>query len=245
MRAGPRSGPLAWELSELYLARNHREVAGEVLEQIAFPAGTSGARRIFLRLPVESELFETARSAGYMPVYSETRYSVESARDVLSQAGDSTNGIELRQLGSEDQHALYRLFCAAVPIDVRSKTGQTLDEWSSSREIPGRKQRDWGVDDANTGRLVAHVTSSDLSGGRYFSVQAGSDAHCSTESLVAAGLAQAGEKRVSTLVASYDQKMGESLIEIGFTPGESYDVMVKTLAVPVKETAPGWAVVER
>ena len=63
MRAGPRSGPLVWELSELYLARNSREVAIELLEQVAFPAGTSGARRIFLRMPVGNELFSVRVAA--------------------------------------------------------------------------------------------------------------------------------------------------------------------------------------
>ena len=65
LRAGPRSGANSWELTELYLAKNSRDIAVEVLEQLAFPAGASGARRIFLRLPTSSDLFDIARSAGY------------------------------------------------------------------------------------------------------------------------------------------------------------------------------------
>lgn len=245
LRAGPRSGPFAWELSELYLAKSSRDVATEIFEQIAFPAGTSGARRIFLRMPVGNDLFNAARSAGFQPVYSETIYSVESARDALSRTGDRSEGLQLKLLDAADQHALFRLFCGVVPINVRSKTGQTLDEWSSSLETPGRKSRDWGVVDTASGRLVAHVQSGDIAGGRYFAVQAGSDAGCSTLGLISAGLERAGNKRAFTMVPSYDEKLGETLTEIGFTPGETYDVMVKTLAVSATQTVPGWAVIER
>lgn len=248
LRAGPRSGPLAWEVSELYLAKSSRDVAMEVLEQIAFPAGASGARRIFLRMPAGSELFDAARAAGYLPVYDETLYSVKSARDALGQLGESSKGVKLRQLDTAeagDQHALFRLFCASVPMNVRSKTGQTLDEWTSSLDASGRKKRCLGVDSANSSRLEAQITSYDMAGGRYFSTQSASDGECSTEDLVAAGLGEAGDNSAFTMVPSYDQKLGETLTEIGFTQGETYDVMVKTLAVSVAKTVPGWAVIER
>ena len=47
------------------------------------------------------------------------------------------------------------------------------------------------------------------------------------------------------MVPSYDHKIGEVLKEFGFTSGKSYDVMVKTLAIPVEKAVPGMAYVER
>ncbi len=245
LRAGPRSGPMAWDVTELYLARNNREVATEVLEQIAFPAGTSGARRVFLRLPSDSELFNSARAAGYLPIYGETLFSAKSGNEVVSRLGESPDGLALRQLDSEDAHVLFRLFCATVPINVRSKTGQTLEEWGSSIESPSRKRQEWGFQDPGTGRLQARVDSCQVAGGHYFSVTAAPDANCDLVSLVLAGARQAGDRRVFTLVPDYDEKLGETLTEIGFTRSETYDVMVKTLAVRVAKPVPGMAAIER
>ncbi len=244
LRAGPRSGPSAWELSELYLAKKTRDIAGEVLEQLAFPAGTSGARRIFLRLSAESDLFDLVRSAGYMPVFSEDVYIAESAQEVLARVGEASGEHELRQLDERDKHALFRLYCAATPMDARSRVGQTFDEWDSATEKIGRKALDWGVDQADSAGLQARVRSSDISGGRYFSVLCANEATCSVESLVATGVSDAGEKKVFTLVPSYDQKLSETLTDLGFTRGTSYYVMVKTLAVTAAERVPGLVVAE-
>lgn len=247
-RAGPRSGPAAWELSELFIAKNSRDVAIEVLEQLAFSAGSSGARRVFLRLPADSEIFDAARAAGYTPVYSETLFRTESARQSLLELDEEPGepgALELRPLEPEDQHAMYRLFCAAVPIDVRTRVGQTLEEWSSSREKAGRKSRDRGIEDPVSGALQAVVTSCDVPGGRYFSAQTRTDMGGSVKSLVAAELEQAGDRPVLSLVPSYDQNMSETVGAVGFTPGQTYDVMVKTMAVTVTEPVHGFAAIER
>lgn len=239
LRAGPRSGPHAWELSDLFLTKKNRGVAAEVLEQLAFPAGMSGARRIFLRMSSENDLFSEARVAGYHPAYTEDLYGADSAAEVLAEAGDSGGGLQMRPLDETDQHALFRLYCAAVPISVRSRMGQTFEEWTSSIEKPGRKARNWGADRVNSSGLDAYVQSCDVSGRRYFSVLCRNDAQCNVEELVAAGVGEAGERKVFTLVPSYNQQLARVLEDLGFTRRESYDVMVKTLAVAASETVPG------
>ena len=239
LRAGPRSGPHAWEISDFFIERGDPDIALDVLEQVSFPAGSSGARRIFLRLPAESAIFDLARAAGYQVAFSEDVYSAESTRDVLALTGATPEGVELRPLGDEDTHALYRLYCATVPITARSRMGQTLDEWSSSKESPGRKVRDWGVRDSTGEGLAAHVQSSDAAGGRFFSIRRRDGAECRYESLIAAGVGQVSDKRAVTVVPSYDGTLASTLVELGFTLYESYDVMVKTLAVPVRMTVPG------
>lgn len=245
LRAGPLSGPHAWELSELYLSKSNRQVAVDVLEQLAFPAGTSGARRIFLRMREGNDLFDAARMAGYQPVFNETLFSIDSSVEAMARLADGADRHQLRQLNTTDNHAMFRLFCETVPIDVRTKTGQTLDEWSSSRELPERKRRDWGLEDSESGRLKAVVTYSDIAGRGFLEFATGSDTGAKIGGLVAAGLELGDDKPVYVMVPSYDQKLGEVLSEIGFTQRESYDVMVKSLAVPVTKTAPGMVIAGR
>ncbi|GIT18226.1 MAG: hypothetical protein CM1200mP39_10320 [Dehalococcoidia bacterium] len=54
LRAGPRSGKQAWEISELYLRNSKSSLILDLLEQIAVQAGGAGAYRIFIRIPVGS-----------------------------------------------------------------------------------------------------------------------------------------------------------------------------------------------
>ena len=223
----------------MFLEKGGRDVALEVLEQVSFPAGSSGARRIFLRLPIESDLFDLARAAGYQVAFSEDVFRAESTTEVLARTGRTSEGLELRPLHDEDTNALFRLYCATVPIDARTRIGQTVDDWSSSNETSGRKVRDWGVSDSTGGGLVAHVRSSDAAGGRFFSVRCTQNAACRYESLIAAGVGQVSDRPAITVVPSYDSRLAETLIELGFTRCETYHLMVKTLTAPVKMTVPG------
>jgi hypothetical protein len=243
LRAGPRSGALAWELSDLFLAKNHRSVAAEVLEQVSFPAGAEGARRIFLRIPFDSDLFDVARSAGYQPTYTEHVFRAASANQILARAGTLAGGLALTPAVERDRQDLYRLYCATVPIEIRVRTGQVMDEWAASRERVGRKRKELVVSSADARHLMASVQTSDTAAGRFFSVTCRGDASCGYESLIAVGVGQAGDKPVVTLVPSYDVGQAETLEALGFALEASYDVMVKTLAVPVAKPVPGFATV--
>lgn len=244
MRAGTRSGPLAWEIGDLFLAKKDRGVAVEVLEQVAFPAGASGARRVFLRIPSDSDMFDAARAAGYEAVFTESLYKAPSARDVLREIGEHPSGLKLRPVEDEDRHSLYRLYCATVPIGPRSRMGQTMEEWASAVENAGKKFGDWVVDSQGAGGLQAHVQSRDVAGRRLFSVRCSRDGACRVEDLVAAGLDEAGDRQAFSLVPSYDQRLADVLEGLKFTCRDTYDVMVKTLAVLATKPAPGFAIAE-
>ena len=234
LRAGPRSGPNAWEVTDLFVARKHIEAAADVLEQIAFPAGVSGAHRVFIRLRGDSAVFEQARRAGYQHVYSETVYSAPSASDIIARVGSPEAPLELRPLGDADRHALYRLYCASTPLDTRSKAGHTIDEWADADEQPGRKVRDWGLEGQRDGALEAHVRTADIPGGRFFAVTCSRDARCGYERLIAAGVGEAGDRATYTVVPSYSPGLAAALEQAGFEPAGTFDVMVKMLAVQVE-----------
>lgn len=236
LRAGPRSGPQAWEVTDLFVAKKHRDIAAEVLEQIAIPAGDEGARRIFVRIPEGSDMFYEARAAGYEHAYSETVYKADSAADVIDKIGHSDAGLELRPLREEeDNNSLYRLYCSSTPIDARSKAGQTIDEWTSAREKPSRKVKDWVVDNEHGGRLDAHVRTAGVSGNRFFDITCSNDAKCSYTSLIATGVGEVGEKSAFTMARSYESGLVTALEDSGFEAQGVFDVMVKTLAVRVRE----------
>jgi hypothetical protein len=242
LRAGARSGPHAWEVTDLFLAKKHREIAAEALEQIAIPAGSEGARRVFVRMPEESELLFDAQDAGYEHAYSETVYIAPSAADVVERVGAPEAALALKPLDDESDNALFRLYCAATPLGARSKTGQTMDEWASAQERLSSKGRDWVLESDAGGRLDAHVRTSEVSGDRFFSITCSQDARCGYERLIAAGVGEAGEKPAITVVRSYERGLAAALEDAGFEPHGTYDVMIKTLAVQVRKTVGAMAI---
>lgn len=244
MRAGTRSGPLAWDVSEVYVARRDPDVALMALEQVAFPAGAAGARRIFLRMRSDSELSTEARAAGYRPAYSETVYTAPSSEELRGSLEELT-APNFTPVGPEDSHAAYRLYCAAVPIDVRTRVGQVLEEWESAQEPLGRKSSAFAVREPGTERLEAIVRLAELTGHHYVSWMRTADSALGLETFLAPLRSSTGDKPVAAMVRSYDAGLGEPLRDFGFTKGETYDVMIKTLAVPVTEAMPGFAAVER
>ena len=198
------------------MSKRNLDVVVEVLEQLAFPAGTSGARRLFLRLPADSDIFDAARIAGYVPVFSEDVFVADSAREVLAQVGETSGEQGLRMLSSQDRNDMFRLFCAATPMNVRSKMGQTYEDWEASSERTGRNAHLLGMDRARASGLQAMVRSYDVSGGRYFTVLCARDATTTLDSLVAAGVSEAGDKRLFTLVPSHDEELSLALTRLGF-----------------------------
>ncbi|MEX0761151.1 MAG: hypothetical protein WD208_08160 [Dehalococcoidia bacterium] len=235
LRAGPRSGPLAWEIRDLYLRRNFVPECWDVLEQLSVPAGRAGARRLFVRLFEGSPLFEQARQAGYMTVNSETVYRTASAAAALKRLAVTGTPLELRSREKHDTDALFRLYCASTPLNVRQRVGQTVGEWSSAIERPWRKANEWVLDHGE-GRLDAWLQTADTSAGRYFDVMCSRDAADDLQSLVAAALSEAGDGPAVTMVAAHNRALAALLEDIGFVPVRSYEVMVRMLAVRVAET---------
>ena len=235
LRAGPRAGGQAWDISDLFLAKRNAGAAWDVLEQIAIHAARSRARRVFIRLPQGSPIFEQTRKAGYQVAYSETVFSAPSGNAVVERTGAAESGLALRPLGDADTQAMFRLYCAAMPLDQRSRVGQTIDEWLASDEKISPKSTDQGVDADDSTRLQARVRTAPLAGGWFFSVTRALDSNSGLDRLIAAGAAEAGEQPVYTVAASYERGLMDALEEFGFASAGSYDVMVKMLAARVRQ----------
>jgi hypothetical protein len=235
VRAGPRSGPLAWEVRDLYVRRSYVSEAWDVLEQLAIPAGRSGARRIFIRVFEGSPLYDQARRAGYSPVGDETLYSAPSVGAVAASLGID-NTIEMRPRTSADEGALFRLYCSTTPVTSRLGWGQVTEEWAHASERPAKQLREQVLDDG-AGHVTALVQTADLQAGRYFSAVWSHDCEADAASLVAAALADARPDAAAvTLVPAHASGLHGLLAETGFAATATFSVLVKVLAAPVLET---------
>ena len=234
MRAGQRSGHLAWEVRDLYVRQECGGAAAEALEQLAVPAATSGARRVFLRLASDDWLTDEARKAGFVPVDVETLYSAELAAAASGKLGYFNGELDLRERNATDDVPLFRLYCATTPLDIRTRTSQTMPEWRDSLEKPGRKAKEQVAIDSE-GSARAWLRTAHTGSGHFFEITWSGESPNVMQQVLSAGL-DTENGPVSTLVPSRKKELAGLLVDIGFRPVRTYTVMVKTLAVRVPET---------
>ncbi len=124
--AHPRAGKLAWDVEDLFVADSDRSAGVDLLEHLAAEAARRGARRLFLVTRVDGDMARIASHAGFVNYTSETLYCAR----LSSAAGE--NGLRRgRPRLRQDTPALFQLYNAAVPCNVRSAEAITIDEWLS------------------------------------------------------------------------------------------------------------------
>ncbi|MDG0870228.1 hypothetical protein [Candidatus Lucifugimonas marina] len=242
LRAGPRSGPQAWEVGELYLRNSKSELALDLLEQIAVPAGGAGAHRIFARVPANSAVYDDARKAGYSTVHRESVFRADSATDAITKLGIPDHSLQLRQRDKSDDAALFRMHNLNTPIEVRMKLGQTLQDWVAGSERLGRKPSEW-VYDLATGEIGGLVQRKSTRSGLMFNLNWAAEAGSELPGLVAAALAASKDIPVSVAVPEYRPALSHLLVTLGFAEQAQYEVMVKPLAQTVTEAQKAFAAI--
>ena len=240
MRAGPRSGPQAWEVEELFLRNSKPDLAMELLEQIAIPAGGAGAHRIFIRVPANSSVADQAQNAGYSAIYRETVFGSDSVTDAIGKLGITDHSLKLRPRETSDDQSLFRLYNSTTPVEIRMKSGQTIQDWISGSERLGRRKSEWvlELENGEKGGLIQRNTTRS---GHMFSLNWASEAGSELPGLVAAALANSREGKVTTAVAEFRPALSHFLVTIGFTAMAQYELMVKPLAKTVAETSQAFA----
>ena len=242
LRAGPRSGPQAWEVGELYLRKSKSDLALELLEQIAIPAGGAGAHRIFVRVPAHSAVSDDTRKAGYSAIYRETVYRSESAHSAMASLGAPDHALQMRPKAETDDHALFRMHNLTTPLEIRMKMGQTSQDWIAGTEQLGRKTSEW-VLDLPGGEIGALVQRNSTRSGHMFNVNWSPKAESELEGLVTAALVDSKDVPVSTVVPEFKPALSHLLITLGFTEQAQYEVMVKPLAQTVAEAQRAFAAI--
>ncbi len=215
-----RSGVRSWEVDRLHLKDPGQAL--DLLEQVVYAAGCRGAERIFLRMPCDSEMVDSARRVGFFPYYEELHLT---GAGKLSGAKPGRFSVEGRTPG--DQQGLFQLYCAATPQEVRQGTGMTVDQWQDSQE-PAQTRREESVlkldgkivgwqmcepfGKTNAGQVMGHPAHPDSAG----------------------HLVGISGQTQNWLVPSYQQNVAELLARQGLQEVGRYTMLIKTVSVPVR-----------
>jgi hypothetical protein len=171
-----------------------------------------------------------AKQAGFNNYLTELLYRL----DEIHQSAPPDPLPVLRPKASADEHALFRLYSASAPLQVRSAEGMTLQEWTHSREKDAHRE----LVQENVGEVTAWLRI------RYGGASGQFEIFAAPESgdlgrLVDYALTVLKTRRpVYCLVPEYQQQLRRVLEERSFYQAGSYSCFSKQLAVRVHE--PRW-----
>jgi hypothetical protein len=113
--------------------------AQALLDGMAEAAVKAQVQRVFLRLPQASPLVSLAPRSGFVLYGSETLLRGRAPDRPL----ENLPGLELRPRRKVDELGIFRLYHSAVPPQVRSMEGMTLEEWRATRDDRFWQQREY------------------------------------------------------------------------------------------------------
>ena len=138
-----RSTRDVWEIDTLVLPVPQTAQMLDLLDRAVASAGADGAHRLFLRVPADGVTLEVALRHGFIPVMNEVRYSIAGPW----RGGGAPAGTRRRARG--DDLALFRLFQAAVPQEVRWHVALSPAEWRAAQEPLGAQATEWIIPGQN------------------------------------------------------------------------------------------------
>ncbi|MHB8577870.1 MAG: hypothetical protein ACYDCQ_21365, partial [Dehalococcoidia bacterium] len=231
-----RGSRLAWEVDCLIVADEEAEpVLAALLEQLTRGAAAAKVLRIFLRVRAESALIEAARRHGFVPITPEFLLRFNGETPAIGPASD----VVIRPRDRGDGFALFRLYNAVTPPEVRWLEAATYAEWIAAQEKRGGGRGRLDVVAELDGQIVAWVRAvQDDQIGR-LDLLASPEASAQLPSLLSAALAALGSRRPAfCLAAAHAHGLAAFLQDAGFEQAEEYMSLVKRVAIPIHEAKP-------
>ncbi|MPZ23680.1 MAG: hypothetical protein GEU28_09065 [Dehalococcoidia bacterium] len=224
-----RAGSAVWEVD--ILIAPEPAAAAAALDQLAITATDCGARRITMRLAMDSPALEAARSAGYMPYAAETLFAASSV------ARSTGPRLDFRVAGSADAHGLFMLYNRAVPQEVRAREAITLEEWSATLNPIGVRHPAQFVVESE-GEIVGWLRSAQRGSAVTFDVLVDPFEDDLAVRAVDGACALLGPGHsLRFFVPTYMQSMERRLEARGFFAAGEFALLSRQLAVPIAELA--------
>ena len=219
------SGPSCFEIDYLVVG-DDEETSVDLLGRLGLSGGRLGIRKVFLRLPSDSPLAESARKASFAPYLAERLYRLEGGGRETAEGP-----LFLRPGLDADEYKLFQLYSSLVPEPVRRAEGMTFREWQQSRERGGREF----VHEEN-GSISGWVRILTQGSTGQFDIMAHPSEEENLEGMVGYGLASLrGKSPILCLVPEFQVGLGGTLYRMGFEEVGEYSIFVKELSAPIRQ----------
>ena len=228
--ARQRFGPQTWNITHLHVPDTESDGAVDLLASVSEAVTARRGERLVLRLRDDDPLVDEVQLHGFFQCYRETLYRATSA------SVSAGRRPAMREAVAADDYNLFRLYCAAVPREVRSIIAMTFDQWRASRWGPPGRNVEYVFEADGAVRAWVGIGRSWRSG--QISLIVHPDAGLELSDLLNFGLETIGERRtVYLVVPEYQELLQRVLTQMGYEPVADYSTTVKTMAVVGKVEA--------
>ena len=228
--ARQRFGPQTWSITHLHVPDTESDAAVDLLASVSEAVTARRGERLVLRLRDDDPLVDEVQLHGFFQCYRETLFRAKSASVPAGRRP------VMREAVAADDYDLFRLYCAAIPREVRSIIAMTFDQWRASRWGPPGRIVEYVFEADGTVRAWVGIGRSWRSG--QISLIVHPDAGLGLSDLLNFGLESLGERRtVYLVVPEYQELLQRVLTQMGHEPLADYSTTVKTMAVVGKEEA--------
>ena len=224
--ARPRSGPLTWELSQLYLPSDRGASWVELLDRLCRGVARGGGERVFLRLRGEDPLVKAAGGCGFVLCAHESLFKGRPAPTW------STRRISLRARAPADDFSLFRLFNGATPQKARLAAGVTFEQWRSAQEPSGRRSREYVYE--RQGEVRGWIRAMQRGGATQLTMMVYPEDEANLSALIDGVLVtESGPATVYCLVQDHHVLLQRLLSQRGYQEVCEYATLVKSIGAPV------------
>ena len=235
-RMGRLGGPLVWQIKSLYVPGSGAFELDETMALLAREAGAAGAVHLNCRAPEGSAVLDAAKRAGFVHSRLEFLYQLPAGDDPRDGSVQSVAAeLGLRRRAPTDDMAIFRLYSASTPVEVRTHSGMTLDEWVSGIESPSNSAQEYVLEGES--QIEAWIRVFDSEASRYFEIMVHPDSHGSVLPLLECVVAGSGSKTVKTMAHEYAISTITALELKGFEDTGTYHSLVRTMAKRVEQLA--------
>lgn len=225
--ARPRSSRWCWDVTHLLSDSPDGASCADVLDVLLEEVSRRGGERIFVRLWVDDPLAEIAASRGFM------KYGEETLLAGPVGALDSGMPFGVGPMRGVDQHGLFRLYNASMPVRVRMALGMTFDQWRAAREGGGWRSREYVHRTDEAVRAWVHVTRRGRSAVVTCMSHPGYDER--VLALMRHGVSRAwGANVVLCLVRDSQVRLQSLMRGRGFREVGRYATMMRSITIPMK-----------
>lgn len=225
-----RSGPMAWEIHCLNLPDNIPIEALNLLASICKLAGNRGGHRVFLRVPMQSEIINLAKEVGFEELFVETSYTKNRSGPL------SVMNSPWRAVLERDYVAMYDIYTETVPGKIKPRYALTFNEWKDAFEPIAGDVEEVVYDVGSNIKAWVRITKDKYYINRLdFMIHPGEDSS-EWEKIVRWAVGRdTNFNPCFVLVPDYEQTLKWTLERFGFIPGDNYQLMSIPLTVTVEE----------
>lgn len=222
-----RSSARAWEVDRLLLEEGDGECCYSLLESLSLAGLQAGVEKVFLRLPSDSPLADSAQEAGFLPYVTEFAYGLET--EEAPDHGDIPP-LQPRRKQVGDDYRLFELYQKCIPTPVRRVEGATFREWHDTKDRGAKTE--WVFE--REGNLTGWLRMESTRDTGQLEVMASDEKDL--EQIVAHTLISLDSYRhLLCLVPEFQVHLARLLRDHGFDEIRSYSVFIKELTARAQD----------